>query len=300
MNIIEIINLTKDYGSKRGIFDINLEVRKGEIFGFVGTNGSGKTTTIRNMMGFIRPDHGSVRILNQEVSYNTTQLMRHIGYIPGEISFPDIGDGNAFIKSQAEMINLKNMDYANYLIEKLGLDTSANLKRMSKGMKQKTAIVAGFMAKPDILILDEPSTGLDPLMREIFVDILIESKQRGATIFMSSHVFEEVEKTCDRVALLHNGKIIDIVDMKKIRHNEVKTYKIGFETGADYHKFIKDNFNLVSKKDEYLQATVDVMDQQINVFMENLSKYDVKYINEIKYTLEKYFLEKINEEIKND
>ena len=298
MSIIEISNLTKDYGSSRGIFNINLEVNKGEIFGFVGTNGSGKTTTIRNMMGFIRPDHGSVKILNQEVSFNTTQLMKHIGYIPGEISYPDIGDGDAFIKSQAEMINLKDMDYANYLIAKLGLDTSANLKRMSKGMKQKTAIVAGFMAKPDILILDEPSTGLDPLMREIFVDILIEAKQRGATIFMSSHVFEEVEKTCDRVALLHNGKVIDIVDMKKIRHNEIKTYKVGFKIEKEYQDFIKHNIYLISKRDKYLQVIVDIMDQQINEFMQILSKYDVKYINEVKYTLEKYFLEKINEENK--
>jgi ABC-2 type transport system ATP-binding protein len=298
MSIIEISNLTKDYGSSRGIFNINLEVNKGEIFGFVGTNGSGKTTTIRNMMGFIRPDHGSVKILNQEVSFNTTQLMKHIGYIPGEISYPDIGDGDAFIKSQAEMINLKDMDYANYLIAKLGLDTSANLKRMSKGMKQKTAIVAGFMAKPDILILDEPSTGLDPLMREIFVDILIEAKQRGATIFMSSHVFEEVEKTCDRVALLHNGKVIDIVDMKKIRHNEIKTYKVGFQIEKEYQDFIKHNIYLISKRDKYLQVIVDIMDQQINEFMQILSKYDVKYINEVKYTLEKYFLEKINEENK--
>ncbi len=300
MGIIEIQNLTKDYGLSRGIFDVSLKVEKGEIFGFVGTNGSGKTTTIRNMMGFIKPDYGSVRILDQEVNYNTEYLMKHIGYVPGEISFPDIGDGNAFIKIQAEMIGLKNMDYANYLIKKLGLDTTANLKRMSKGMKQKTAIVCGFMGKPDILILDEPSTGLDPLMRELFVDILIEAKQRGATIFMSSHVFEEMEKTCDRVALLHNGNIIDIVDMKVIHHNELKTYKIEFESNEDFRKFLKEQINLISKKDIYHQVTVDIMDNQINNLMRTLSMYKVKYIKEEKYTLEKYFLKKIIEEKKND
>ena len=192
MCIIKIENLTKDYGSSRGIFDINLEVKQGEIFGFVGTNGSGKTTTIRNIMGFLKPDCGKVIMMNQEVNYNTEMLMEHIGYVPGEIAFPDIGDGNAFIKIQAEMTRLEDMDYAKYLIKKLGLDTTANLKRMSKGMKQKTAIVTGFMGKPDILILDEPSTGLDPLMRENFVEIMMEAKQRGATIFMSSHVFERV------------------------------------------------------------------------------------------------------------
>jgi ABC-2 type transport system ATP-binding protein len=156
------------------------------------------------------------------------------------------------------------------------------------------------MAKPDILILDEPSTGLDPLMREIFVDILIEAKQRGATIFMSSHVFEEVEKTCDHVALLHNGKVVDIVDMKKIRHNELKTYKIGFEDTISYQKYVNENKYLTTKNDKYLQATVDIKDEQINKFMEELSKYKVKYIKEVKYTLKKNFLKKISEDNKND
>ncbi len=299
-DIIRIEGLTKDYGSSRGVFDINLKVRKGEIFGFVGTNGSGKTTTIRNIMGFLKPDHGKVVVLDQEVNYNTEKLMKHIGYVPGEIAFPDIGDGDAFIKIQAEMTGLKDMDYAKYLIKKLGLDTTANLKRMSKGMKQKTAIINGFMGKPDILILDEPSTGLDPLMREIFVEILMEAKQRGTTIFMSSHVFDEMEKTCDRVALLHNGKIIDIIEMNTIHHNELKTYKVGFENEEEYKNFTKETFNLVSLKPKYHQITVDINDSDINIFMKTLSKYTVKYIKEEKYTLEKYFLRKIIEEKKND
>lgn len=292
MSMIEIRNLTKDYGLSRGIFNIDLEVKKGEIFGFVGTNGSGKTTTIRNMMGFIRPDSGSVYIMDHEVNYDTTQIMRHIGYVPGEIAFPDIGDGDAFLKSQAEMMGLKTMEYAKYLINKFKLDTTANLKHMSKGMKQKTAIVQAFMAEPDILILDEPSTGLDPLMRETFVDVLMEARQRGATIFMSSHVFEEVEKTCDRVALLHNGKVLDIVDMKKIRHNEVKTYKVGFEDERDYQNYVNLNLYITSKNDKYMQVTVDIKDAQVNEFMKVLAQFNLKYIKEVKYTLKKYFLKK--------
>ncbi|HCZ24209.1 MAG TPA: ABC transporter ATP-binding protein [Acholeplasmataceae bacterium] len=296
MSMIEIRNLTKDYGLSRGIFNIDLEVKKGEIFGFVGTNGSGKTTTIRNMMGFIRPDSGSVYIMDHEVNYDTTQIMRHIGYVPGEIAFPDIGDGEAFLKSQAEMMGLKTMEYAKYLINKFKLDTTANLKHMSKGMKQKTAIVQAFMAEPDILILDEPSTGLDPLMRETFVDVLMEARQRGATVFMSSHVFEEVEKTCDRVALLHNGKVLDIVDMKKIRHNEVKTYKVGFEDERDYQNYVNLNLYITSKNDKYMQVTVDIKDAQVNEFMKVLAQFNLKYIKEVKYTLKKYFLKKISED----
>lgn len=300
MSVIKIENLTKDYGLSRGIFDINLEVEKGEILGYIGTNGSGKTTTIRNIMGFIKPDSGKVIILDHEVNYTTEYLMKHIGYVPGEISFPDIGDGNAFLKNQAEMIGLKDMEYANYLIKKLGLDTTANLKHMSKGMKQKTAIVSAFMGKPDILILDEPSTGLDPLMRENFVDILIEAKNRGATIFMSSHVFEELEKTCDRVTLLLNGKIIDTVHMKDIHHNEVKTYVIGFEDIKDFQKFMKEPINVISTKENHYQVTVEMMDKEINNFMKILDNYHIKYIKEEKYTLEKYFLRKISEVKTND
>lgn len=299
-DIIKIEGLTKDYGSNRGVFDINLKVREGEIFGFVGTNGSGKTTTIRNIMGFLKPDNGRVVVLNQEVNYNTEKLMNHIGYVPGEIAFPDIGDGDAFIKIQAQMIGLEDMSYANYLIKKLGIDTTANLKRMSKGMKQKVAIINGFMGNHDILILDEPTTGLDPLMREVFVEILMEAKQRGATIFMSSHVFEDMEKTCDRVALLHNGRIIDVVEMTAIHHNELKTYKVGFENKDDYQKFNKENFDFIDLKPKHFQVTLDIKDLDINNFMERLSNYTIKYIKEEKYTLEKYFLRKIIEERKND
>lgn len=137
--------------------------------GFIGTNGSGKTTTIRNMMGFIRSDNGNVCILGKDAWEDATDIKRHVSYIPGEISFPALATGTAFLKAQADMLGVKDFTYMNRLIKLLQLDPTANLKRMSKGMKQKTAIVAALMGDKEILILDEPTTGLDPLMRDVFL-----------------------------------------------------------------------------------------------------------------------------------
>ena len=154
-------------------------MKKGETFGFVGTNGSGKTTTIRNIMGFIKPQKGHVSVLGQHAWEKSYEIKSHVSYIPGEIAFPDLNNGITFLKNQAELLGLKSMDYANYLIKKLQLDPSANLKRMSKGMKQKTAIVAALMSDKEILILDEPTTGLDPLMRETFIELIFEQKAKA-------------------------------------------------------------------------------------------------------------------------
>ena len=190
-------------------------MKKGETFGFVGTNGSGKTTTIRNIMGFIKPQKGHVSVLGQHAWEKSYEIKSHVSYIPGEIAFPDLNNGITFLKNQAELLGLKSMDYANYLIKKLQLDPSANLKRMSKGMKQKTAIVAALMSDKEILILDEPTTGLDPLMRETFIELIFEQKAKGKTILMSSQMFDELEQTCDRVALIYNGRIVDIARCKR-------------------------------------------------------------------------------------
>ena len=236
MNVIELNRLTKDYGEGRGVFDLNLKIEKGEMVGFVGTNGSGKTTTIRNIMGFIKPTSGTVKVNGLSSWEHASEISKDIGYVPGEIAFPDLPTGIDFLKCQADFLKMKNMDYANELIERLQLDPRANLKRMSKGMKQKTALVAALMNDAQIIILDEPTTGLDPLMRVTFLDIIKEEHKKGKTIFMSSHSFEELESTCDRVVLINDGHIIDICNMKEIRERKVKEFKIEFNKEEDYHK----------------------------------------------------------------
>jgi len=300
MSLIEIKNLTKDYGDGRGVFDVSLEIKKGEVFGFVGTNGAGKTTTIRHMMGFLKPQSGSAAINGLDCWSDSAKIKKLVGYVPGEIAFPDAPTGNDFLKRQAEVLGLKDMSYAESIIKKLQLDPTANLKRMSKGMKQKTAIVAAFMADPEIIILDEPTTGLDPLMRAEFVDVLNDEKKKGKTIFMSSHMFEEVEDTCDKVALIKDGKIISVVSTNEIRHNQDKTYKIEFDSQDDYRRFVNENFDFAEKRDAQNQVIVNVNDNHINAFIKTLKGYHVKFITEIKYTLDKYFRSLYKEEQNND
>jgi len=296
-------SVTKDYGDNRGIFDINLEIAQGETFGFVGTNGAGKTTTIRHLMGFLKPDKGESQIKGLNCWFDSAQIKKHVGYIPGEIAFPDAPTGNEFLRRQADLLGLKDMSFAEKIIEILQLDPTANLKRMSKGMKQKTAIVAAFMADPEILILDEPTTGLDPLMRVSFIDLLNDEKKKGKTIFMSTHLFEEVEDTCDKVALIKDGRIIDVKSTAEIRHNENKTFKVEFLTKKDFDYFIRTNQDYINWHEKLVptalavseiresqnQVIIRVHDKNINVFMGMLKNYNIKFLRENKYTLEQYF-----------
>lgn len=288
-NLVEIRNLTKDYGHGKGVFDVSFELRKGEILGFVGANGAGKTTTIRNIMGFLKPDAGNVLIKGLDSWKNAEEAKKYIGYVPGEIAFPDLPSGTSFIKSQAEFLGVKDLSHADYITKALQLDLRANLARMSKGMKQKTALVAALLAEPEILILDEPTTGLDPLMRLEFLKLLEEENKKGTTILISSHLYEELEKIADRVVLIDKGKIVEIVDMNKIRNRKVKDFKIEFNKEEDFEKFLKLKYKIIRIQKEYNQVTVSVERTKIDSLFKTLADYDVKFISEVKYTLEKHF-----------
>ncbi|MGN0633220.1 MAG: ABC transporter ATP-binding protein [Oscillospiraceae bacterium] len=293
MKYIEVDNLTKDYGHGRGIFSVSFHVNQGEVFGFLGPNGAGKTTTIRHLMGFSKPQKGSAKILGMRCDRKSNEILANVGYLPGEIAFPNAATGMDFLKCQAKFLDLHDLSYAKKLIERFQLDPNANLKRMSKGMKQKTAIVSAFMADPEILLLDEATTGLDPLMQDSFIELIHEEKARGKTIFMSSHMFDELESTCDRVAFLREGRIIDIVDMSTIQGNETtKKFKIEFLTHNDYLKFINCKFEIDRVQDKYNQVTISVPDGEINRLIKVLSENNVKFVTQIPYTLETYFKNK--------
>ncbi len=289
MSLIETNGLTKDYGYGRGIFDIDLNIEQGEMVGFVGTNGSGKTTTIRSMLGFIKPTSGTAKVNGLTSWEHSSEILKNIGYVPGEIAFPDLKTGINFLKSQAEFLGVTDLSYAKELIERLQLDPRANLKRMSKGMKQKTALVAALMADLPIIILDEPTTGLDPLMRVTFLDILKEEHSKGKTIFISSHLYEELETTCDRVALIDSGHIVDIADMHALRARPEKEFKIEFLTADDYSRFLNEKFTVIRTQEQYNQATICVNIGETGRLLETLKNYNVKFISEIPYTLERHF-----------
>lgn len=289
MNVIETQKLTKDYGGGKGVFDLDLTVKKGEMVGYVGTNGSGKTTTIRHIMGFLKPTSGTVLVNGLSSWEHSSEIVKDIGYVPGEIAFPDLKTGIDFLKCQADFFGLKDMSYANELIERLQLDPRANLKRMSKGMKQKTALVAALMNDAPIIILDEPTTGLDPLMRATFLDIIKEEHEKGKTIFMSSHSFDELEKTCDKVALINNGKIVDVCDMNGIRNRAVKEFKIEFYDKEDYSRFLSEGYEVIRLQGQYNQATIRIAANETAPLLGVLKNYNVKFVSELPYTLEMHF-----------
>lgn len=300
MKAIEICSLTKDYGEGRGVFDINLSVSKGEMVGFVGTNGSGKTTTIRSLLGFIKPTSGKTYVDGKESWTNASEIAKKVGCVPGEIAFPDLATGTEFLKCQAEFLGLKDMSYANELIKKLQLDPRANLKRMSKGMKQKTALVCALMNNAPILIFDEPTTGLDPLMRLAFMDIVKQEHAKGKTIFMSSHMYNEMEDTCDKVALIDHGKIIDVADMNYLKNRPQKDFKIEFNDETDYEKFKKAGYLVIRDQQEYNQVTITLPTEKINELFASLKNFNVKFITEVKFSLEKYFKKILIEKKENE
>ncbi|NLB48725.1 MAG: ABC transporter ATP-binding protein, partial [Erysipelotrichia bacterium] len=273
----------------KGVFDISLNIKKGEMVGFVGTNGSGKSTTIRCIIGFIKPNKGSAYVLGKESWKHAADFIKKVGYVPGEIAFPDLKTGTEFLKNQAEFFRLKDFSYANNLIKILQLDPRANLKRMSKGMKQKTALVAALMHDPEILIMDEPTTGLDPLMRINFMDVVKAEHKKGKTILMSSQSFEELEESCDRVVFLLDGRVVSVADMDEIKNRSEQELKIEFCNREDYEAFKRLNYKIVRDQSKYYQVTVSIKKGSITHLMQDLKSYKLRFISEIKYTLETHF-----------
>lgn len=290
MAVLEVDQLTKDYGNGRGVFDVSFGVEKGEVFGFLGPNGAGKTTTIRHILGFSRPDKGSTRVDGLDSWNEPAKIQLELGYLPGEMALPNDMTGIQLIRQIAQMRKMSDMTRAEHLIRRFGLDPTGSLKRMSKGMKQKIGIVCAFMHNPQILILDEPTSGLDPLMQNAFVDLIREEKEAGKTVLMSSHMFEEVEKTCDCIAIIKDGKLISTIEADELRHARQKVYKLEFPSSEQYERFIDEPLDFVERSAQKRQAKVSVRDDEINAFIGLLSHYELKYLTEVRHTLEEYFM----------
>ncbi len=292
--VISVNNVTKDYGQGRGNFDVSLQIKEGETLGIVGENGAGKTTLIRQLMGFIKSDQGKIQIYSFDAYKDSALTKSYIGYIPGEINFPDVKSGNEFLHNYGRSLGMKeeDFDYANEIISRMQLDIRAYPKRMSKGMKQKTSIVAAMMLKAPILILDEPSIGLDPLMREELLKLILEQKARGATIIMSSNTIEELERVCDKVAYMSQGKILDVADVHQIQNRKERDLKIEFKNKKEFDSFIKGRKDVFRKQSQYNQVTLRIKKTEIPKLFNELEKYDIKFISEVKYNLTTYFNER--------
>ncbi len=285
--VIEMKGLTKDYGDSKGIFDICLTVKQGEVFGFLGPNGAGKSTTIRNLLGFIRPDKGYCKIFDLDCYENAALIQTRLGYLAGEISFMEGLTGKQMLDFIADMKGLKDKSKMLELIERFELNTSGTIKKMSKGMKQKIAIICAFMDNPDVIILDEPTSGLDPLMQSKFIDLILEEKKRGKTIFISSHIFDEIEKTCDKAAIIRNGMLVAIEDMRSLRERKKKSYEIVFENKEEAKRFKQEEIHVVDAKENKLVVAVQ---GDINPFIERLSHYNIKSLDTKTETIEEIFM----------
>jgi len=225
MNIIETEKLTKSYGTHRGIIEVDLAVIEGEIFGFLGPNGAGKTTTIRTLLDLIRPTSGVARVFGIESGADPVAIHRRVGYLPGEFALYDRLTGAQHLEYFANLRGGVDPAYQAMLVERLDLDASRRFKEYSKGNKQKVGLVIALQHHPDLLILDEPTAGLDPLIQQSFFEVLKEAVAGGATVFLSSHILSEVEKTCDRVAIIREGRLVkvDTVDaLRDLAHHQVE------------------------------------------------------------------------------
>ncbi|MBQ6512208.1 ABC transporter ATP-binding protein [Methanobrevibacter sp.] len=289
MHIIAIENFTKDYGNKKGVFDISFHIEKGEVYGYLGPNGAGKSTTLRHLMGFSKPDCGTLSINDLDCWNDKTIIKKDIGYLPGEIALPEDMTGIGYLKLIDKLRKTNDLSYANELIEYFEIDSSMKIKKMSKGMKQKIAIIMAFMHDPDILLLDEPTSGLDPLMQEKFIKLINSEKQKGKTIILSSHIFEEISKLCDRVGIIKKGKLIKEVVMEDLKHSENKTYKIEFKNENDFTK-IKEKYPSAKLKTTEKQVIISITDNEINDLISDLSSCDIRFLKEEKHTLEEYFM----------
>ena len=215
MNAIEIKNLTKVYGKNRGIQDINIYVKEGEIYGFIGPNGAGKSTTIKTLLNFIYSTSGEALIFGMDSVKESEKIKEYIGYVPSEVRYYDDVKVKDIIKYAQSFYPKSNKEYVDRICNELELDMNKKMGELSLGNKKKVAIAQSLINNPKLLILDEPTNGLDPLMQKKLFNILIEEKEKGNTVFLSSHNLVEVQNLCDRVCVIKEGKIVDIIEIEK-------------------------------------------------------------------------------------
>lgn len=250
--------LTKFYGSRRGLDGLSLEVEQGEVFGYLGPNGAGKTTTIRMILDLIRPTRGRVEVLGLDPRRDGVEIRRRIGYLPGELVFDGRERADVFLDFLARARGGIPKRRIKDMAERLQLDPSRQIRGLSKGNKQKVGLIQAFMHAPELLILDEPTTGLDPLMQREFLDMVREASTAGQTVFMSSHVLAEVQSTADRVAIVREGRLVALEKVETLGRRAVRRVEIHFDAPVPSLAFdslpgVRD----VAVEGSYLTCTVD-------------------------------------------
>lgn len=285
--MLTVEHLTKTFSNGKGIFDVSFSVEQGEVFGFLGPNGAGKSTTIRHIMGFMKPDKGSVKVNGLDTWKEQGKVQAYTGYLPGEISFIEGMTGKTFLDFIAKMQGMKDLSKRANLIDRLQFDVHTPIRKMSKGMKQKVGIVAALMHDPQVIILDEPTSGLDPLMQKVFIEIVLEEKALGKTFLMSSHSFAEIERTCDRAAIIKDGVIIAVKDIHELQSMQRKVFEVIFEDHADATSFLNSGLLIESHQGDRVRVAIQ---GNYDKFLEETVKYKVRNIDIFSQNLEDIFM----------
>ncbi|CAH0157460.1 ABC transporter ATP-binding protein NatA [Peribacillus sp. Bi96] len=272
MNVIEIKNLTKTYGKSRGISDISFNVEQGEIFGFIGPNGAGKSTTIRTLLSLIYPTSGSATIFGKDCIRFAPEIKKEIGYLPSEVFYYDNMKVKELLKYSASFYKKDCSKRIKDLAEIMDLDLNKKIDDLSLGNKKKVGIVQGLLHEPKLIILDEPTSGLDPLMQQKFFELLEEENKKGATILFSSHILSEVQRLCNRVAIIKEGKIITVEKISTLQENNYKKFKIETKYALD-----KDYFQIggVNKLEVNNNVISFLFRGNINTVMKKIAEIDI-------------------------
>lgn len=272
MNVIEINNLTKTYGKSRGITDISFHVEQGEIFGFIGPNGAGKSTTIRTLLSLIYPTSGSATIFGKDCIQFAPEIKKEIGYLPSEVFYYDNMKVKDLLKYSASFYKKDCSKRIKELAEIMDLDLNKKIDDLSLGNKKKVGIVQGLLHEPKLIILDEPTSGLDPLMQQKFFELLEEENKKGATILFSSHILSEVQRLCNRVAIIKEGKIVTVEKISTLQENNYKKFKVETKTALEPNYFIIDGVNNLEVKGN---VTSFLFKGNINTVLRKIAKIEV-------------------------
>jgi ABC-2 type transport system ATP-binding protein len=291
--MIKTKELTKYYGKNaRGIIDVTMDIKKGEIFGFIGPNGAGKSTCVRTLLNFIFPTSGEAKVMGLDIIKDTVEIRRNVGYVPAEVHYYKHMIVEDFLKYSTEFYTNDYEERLHELAKHLELDLTRKIGDLSSGNKKKVAIVLALVYQPKILIFDEPTLGLDPLIQSVFFDLLKKEKERGATIFFSSHVLSDVQKICDRVGIIKEGKLIkveNIEDIMKARAKNIRIQSDDFDLKEDEHiinlKKIKDSYHFTYKGN-------------IDNLLKKIESYKIDDISITEPTLEEIFMHYYNKEDK--
>ncbi|WP_191561566.1 ABC transporter ATP-binding protein [Metabacillus idriensis] len=272
MNVIEIKNLTKTYGKARGISDISFTVEQGEIFGFIGPNGAGKSTTIRTLLSLIYPTSGSAAIFKKDCIQSAPEIKKEIGYLPSEVFYYDNMKVKDLLKYSASFYKKDCNKRMRELAEIMDLDLNKKIDDLSLGNKKKVGIVQGLLHEPKLIILDEPTSGLDPLMQQKFFELLEEENKKGATILFSSHILSEVQRLCNRVAIIKEGKIVTVEKISTLQENTYKKFKIEANTKLEQNYFNLTGVNNLEVKNNVASF---IFKGNINTIMKKIADIEI-------------------------